>query len=65
MRMWNGKDPHEIELRTLNPLEFFDMTCDCDTSMNMALMPVARLWNIAAKLLKPILHGRCTNMYDL
>lgn len=54
--MWEGGDRHDIESRTLNTMGLFDMTDDSDSPTNMASMPILRLWDVAARLLKPILH---------
>ncbi|KAJ6872532.1 hypothetical protein NC651_031602 [Populus alba x Populus x berolinensis] len=54
--LWEGGDPYEIELGTLDTTGRFDMIDGCDSSMDNRSNG-GDTWDIAAGLLKPILYG--------
>ncbi|KAJ6722668.1 BETA-CAROTENE DIOXYGENASE [Salix koriyanagi] len=54
--LWEGGDPYEIEPGTLDTTGRFDMIDGCDSLMDNR-SNCGDPWDIAAGLLKPILHG--------
>jgi 9-cis-beta-carotene 9',10'-cleaving dioxygenase len=56
--LWEGGDPYEIELATLDTTGSFDMINGHDSSMDNRSNG-GDTWDIAAGLLKPILRGTC------
>lgn len=54
--LWEGGDPYEIESGTLNTLGRFNMMDGCDPESESGRI-AGDVWDVAARLLKPILHG--------
>ncbi|KAA8515887.1 hypothetical protein F0562_019066 [Nyssa sinensis] len=54
--LWEGGDPYEIEYRTLDTVGKVDVINACDSSLSDERLN-GDVWNVAAKMLKPILYG--------
>ncbi|KAF5731628.1 Carotenoid cleavage dioxygenase 7 chloroplastic isoform 1 [Tripterygium wilfordii] len=56
--LWEGGDPYEIESGTLDTVGRFDMINGSDSLVNSnGSVDGGDVWEVAARLLKPILHG--------
>ncbi|GAB2279329.1 Carotenoid cleavage dioxygenase 7, chloroplastic [Dionaea muscipula] len=55
--LWEGGLPYEIHPRTLHTIGQFDFKVDVEEEDANGVFPVDYVWDIAARLLKPILYG--------
>ncbi|KAI9164817.1 hypothetical protein LWI28_002653 [Acer negundo] len=51
--LWEGGNPYEIESRSLDTVDSFDLIQDKDSDQSWG----GDMWSLAAKILKPILYG--------
>ncbi|KAK1588540.1 hypothetical protein Q3G72_024426 [Acer saccharum] len=51
--LWEGGTPYEIESRSLDTVDSFDLIQDKDSDQSWG----GDMWSLAAKILKPILYG--------
>ena len=61
MCLWEGGDPYEIESGTLDTIGKVDMMDGCDP-LHEGDSHAVDAWDLAAAALKPILHGRYTDI---
>ncbi|TXG59843.1 hypothetical protein EZV62_014416 [Acer yangbiense] len=55
--LWEGGTPYEIESRSLDTVDSFDLIQDKDSDSDSDQSWSGDMWSLAAKVLKPILYG--------